>query len=356
VGEVFYLSTAAPGANLYSCAGTNLWTTLSLPSSTGQAGSVLTNNGSAASWVPLAGDISGTPGAELVKGLQGTPVAPVAPSGGQALVFNSGLNRWQPGSAGTVPDWPVTRSSNTNLTIGTGPGVRIGSTYCQVPATPATVSVGDGTGTIFLFIRSNCELVAAHNVVVSSCTLCTAAAGAGYEPDSFPLAQWTITGGVLASQGTSALTPYFVRPLQAGQNIQLTYNGGATQVSASNLASLHPVRTIGETFDLGGTPLSAGVTKYLTVPFACTMAGWNLAVDQGTATVQIWKAPTGTAVPTVANSISTAGVTISTGTAVHSTDMTDFTSVAVAANDIFGFNLSAVTSSTFLNVTLECVQ
>lgn len=355
-GEVFYLSTATPGTNLYACTGTNTWTSLSLPPFTGQTDGILSNTGSAATWVQLAGDVAGAPGAQSVRGLQGISVAPGTPSDGQALVFNSGLNRWQPGSGGAVTDWPVTRSSSTNLTIGTGPGVRIGTTYCQVPATPATVAVGSGTGTIFLFVRSTCELVAAHNIVINSCSGCTAVTGTGYEPDSFPLAKWSVTGGVLASLGTSALTPYYVRPLQAGPNIQLTYNQGVTQISAANLTSLHPVRTISSTFDIGGMPLSAGATRYLTVPFACTLSGWNLAVDQGTASMKIWRVPTGTAIPTIANSISTAGIAISTGTAAHSTDMSDFTSVAVAANDIFGFNLSAVTSATFLSITLECDQ
>ena len=187
-GEVFHVTTAAPGTNLYSCSAANQWVPLSLPSVIGKAGTVLANNGSSIDWVPLAGDISGTPGAETVQGLQGVSVAPVLPSDGQSLVFNSGLNRWQPGSGSSVSSWPVTRSSNTILTVGTGPGIRIGDVYCQVPLNPATVTVGSGTGTIFLFIRSNCELVAASNIVVSSCVQCTSTTGTGYEPDSFPIA------------------------------------------------------------------------------------------------------------------------------------------------------------------------
>ncbi|MEQ1948718.1 MAG: hypothetical protein ABL995_16130 [Bryobacteraceae bacterium] len=354
-GEVFYLTTAGPGTSLYSCS-SNTWSSVALPSLSGQSGAVLTNSGSAASWAALGGDVAGTPGSELVKGLQGIPVSSTLPVNGQALVFNAGLNRWQPGSGGTVPDWPVTRASNTTITVGTGPGVRIGNVYCQVPTTPATVTVGSGTGTIFLFIRSTCELVAAANLVISSCSGCTAVGGAGYEPDSFPIAQWSVSGGVLAAQGTSTITPYFVRALEAGPNIQLTYNSGVTQISAGNLASLHPVRMISESFDGGSSALSAGVTRYVTIPFACTLHGWNMAADQGTATVTIWKVAAGTAIPTVSNSISTAGISLAAGTSIHSTDMTDFTSVAVAPNDILGIHLSAVSSTQFLNTTLECVQ
>lgn len=300
--------------------------------------------------------MSGAPSAELVKGLQGIPVSSTLPVNGQSLVFNAGLNRWQPGSGGTVPDWPVTRTSDTTITLGAGPGVRIGNVFCQVPASTATVTVGSGTGTIFLFIRPSCDLVAAANLVISSCTGCTSVTGAGYEPDSFPIAHWSVSSGILAAQGTSTITPYFVRPLEAGANIQLTYNSGVTQISAGNLALLHPVRTISETFDGGASALTAGVTRYVTVPFACTLNSWNLTADQGTATITVWKVASGTAVPTVANSVSTAGISLATGTAIHSTNMTDFTSVAVAPNDIVGIHLSAVDSAHFVNATLGCVQ
>ena len=105
-----------------------------------------------------------------------------------------------------------------------------------------------------------------------------------------------------------------------------------------------------------GSALVAGTTRYLIVPFSSTLSAWNIVADQGTATVQIWKVPTGTAIPNASNNISGNGLTIGSGTAVHSSNMTGFTNAAVGADDIFGFHLSAVASATFLNTTLECVQ
>lgn len=116
------------------------------------------------------------------------------------------------------------------------------------------------------------------------------------------------------------------------------------------------VRAIGYTFDGGSSALDSGVTKYLTVPFACTISAWNLTVDAGTATVKIWKTGTGTNIPAVANSISSNGLSISSGTAIHSTDVSDFTTTAVTANDMIGFNLFAVSSATYANIILECRQ
>ena len=243
-GEAFYLLPATPGSNLYGCTSTNQWTLLTsaaLPSPIGQTGNVLAGNGTAAEWRSLSGDVTGSPEALVVKGLRAVEVAATAPLDGQVLVFKAALNRWEPGSMPAVaPAWPVTRASNSVLTVGAGPGLRIGSTYCQLP-TDASVTVSGGTGSLFLFVRPTCQIVVAHNIAVSGCTSCVAVAGAGYEPNSFPLAKWDVTGGVLAPSGTAAVTSYSVQPMLPGQNVHFTYSGGQTQVHAFamgvNLAS-----------------------------------------------------------------------------------------------------------------------
>lgn len=141
------------------------------------------------------------------------------------------------------------------------------------------------------------------------------------------------------------------------RSIDSSARGTCNAISSTDLPANIKVRAFGYTFDGNGSALSSGVTKYLTVPFACTISAWNFAVDTGTATIKLWKvATTGTAIPTVSNSISTSGVSIATGTAVHSTTVSDFTTTAISANDIIGFNLFAVSSATFVNFILECDQ
>lgn len=53
-GELVFVSTSAPGKNLYGCTATNVWTSMApagdLPSTTGQAGKVLSNDGSSIQW------------------------------------------------------------------------------------------------------------------------------------------------------------------------------------------------------------------------------------------------------------------------------------------------------------------
>lgn len=94
---------------------------------------------------------------------------------------------------------------------------------------------------------------------------------------------------------------------------------------------------------------------YITVPFACNIQAYNLTVDNGTITVKFIKIATGTAIPTIgSNSISTSGVGISTGTAIHSTTLTDFTTTAIAQNDIIAMVVTAVTGANQVTGVLQC--
>jgi hypothetical protein len=110
--------------------------------------------------------------------------------------------------------------------------------------------------------------------------------------------------------------------------------------------------------DPGGIALASGstTTAYVTVPFACTISAYNLLIDAGTVTVKFWKIATGTAIPTSGNSINTSGVGISSGTAIHSTTLSDFTTTTVTANDIMAMNVTVVATAKFLNGVLECDQ
>lgn len=110
----------------------------------------------------------------------------------------------------------------------------------------------------------------------------------------------------------------------------------------------------GFTVDGGGSAITTGKVKgFFTCPYAATITGWNIVVDTGTVTVKVWKIATGTAKPTIANVINTNGVALSTGTAIHSTTLTDFTTTAVAANDIFAFDITAVSGVTEMSFNLQ---
>lgn len=120
--------------------------------------------------------------------------------------------------------------------------------------------------------------------------------------------------------------------------------------------------TRGLLFTIGapdGAALSAAATTtaYISdVPFACTIVGYVLSADAGTATVKFWKASDGTAIPTSSGSINTSGVSLSSGTRVRSSTLTDFTTTAVSAHDMLAMNITAVTTAKMVQGELLCTR
>ena len=133
----------------------------------------------------------------------------------------------------------------------------------------------------------------------------------------------------------------------------LSFSAGTLDTAPSTT-----VRSFGATFgDTGATlALGAGSVVYFTVPYACTIAAWNITVDAGTVTFDVWKIGTGTAIPTVANTITaSAKPQLSSGTALHSTTLTGWTT-AVTANDIFGIQLNTVATAKYAELDIQCNQ
>jgi hypothetical protein len=109
----------------------------------------------------------------------------------------------------------------------------------------------------------------------------------------------------------------------------------------------------------GGSAISTGILGYQSIPIGCTITGWYIAVDAGTATVKTLKVAAGTAIPTLgSNSISTSGVSISTGTVIQSTTVTDFTTTTVTANDIIAADLITTSGVGYIQFQLKlaCTQ
>ena len=162
------------------------------------------------------------------------------------------------------------------------------------------------------------------------------------------------SGKVRITAQSAAGTWTLTVPTTAGTSGQALITDGSGNTSWASRSDNK--RGFGYSFNGGGSALSPGLTGYLTVPYACTISAWNVSADQGTATVDVWKVATGTAIPTVLNSITASALpALATGTSIHSTNLTGW-SKAVSANDIVGINLNAVASATFVNITVECDQ
>ena len=118
------------------------------------------------------------------------------------------------------------------------------------------------------------------------------------------------------------------------------------------------ISSFGASFDGAGSALTAGKTVYTTVPSKCTISAWNITVDTGTATIDIWRVASGVNIPTVSDSITASALpAISSNTAIHSTVTTGWCGTGtclIGNNDIIGINLQAVASATYANLVVEC--
>lgn len=121
-------------------------------------------------------------------------------------------------------------------------------------------------------------------------------------------------------------------------------------------AALTVIHSINAGFSGGGSVVASAAVTYFVVPYACTLSAWNISVDTGTAQVDVWKIASGTAIPTSANKISgsTAPPAIASGTSLHSTTFTGWSTTTVTKNDIVAFSVAAVSAATLISVQLEC--
>src|SRR5204863_2327050 len=67
-----------------------------VPGQSGNSGRLLSTDGTNLSWGAFGGDVTGLLGSTTVTQLQNRPLSAVAPSGGQALIWNAATTRWEP--------------------------------------------------------------------------------------------------------------------------------------------------------------------------------------------------------------------------------------------------------------------
>lgn len=260
--------------------------------------------------------------------------------------------------------------------------IRASDTASANTASKVVTRDGSGNfsaGTITAALTGNADTataLASNPTDCSSNQFANAIAASG----NLTCAALTLAGAQFANQGTTTTVlhgnasgnPSFGAVVSADLNITTTtcsnqfvrsVSSGAVGTCASIAQADLPAttRNRGISFSIGdpaGSALSVAstTTAYVTVPFACTISAYNLLVDSGTITVKFWKVATGTAIPTSGNSISTSGVGISSGTAIHSTTVSDFTSTTVSANDIMAMNVTAASGPKYVSGVLQCDQ
>ena len=103
--------------------------------------------------------------------------------------------------------------------------------------------------------------------------------------------------------------------------------------------------------DGGGATITTGAKGFYIAPFAMTITGWTMVVDQtGSIAVDVWKDTYANRPPTVADSIVTPAISSATGAQGSSL------SISVAKGDILRFNVDSATSVQMVTLALTGVR
>jgi hypothetical protein len=265
---------------------------------------------------------------------------------GQNVYVCTSSNVWslESGGIGSSPNVLAVSASGNVLSVGasctaTAPcNIRIGSTVSAF-SNGMTATITSGSGTAYIYVSSAGLLTVGHSMTVSCSFGCVAQSGiTGFPADSYPIAIWTATSGAWSQSGIDTRATIGRDLVAAGTGLTSSSSGAATTLSAPSVEA-----GFGVVFR--GTDVVAGETLYITVPYACTITDWAITSD-GTATIMLWSVPDGgTVLPNDSDSIGTNGFSLSTGTRIHSTILTDLSSTSIFAFDTIGVNLSAAGGS-----------
>jgi hypothetical protein len=144
-------------------------------------------------------------------------------------------------------------------------------------------------------------------------------------------------------------------------NVTAGYKINNVALSASDVGAV-PIHTLvgGFTahFSRGGAAIQTNdvILTPWTCPYSGTITGYSISTNTGTCTLKTWKKANGTAIPTIADVISTSGVSLSTGTHIRSSTVSDFTTTTVTAGDMFMAQVTAVSGATDITFQVEITR
>jgi hypothetical protein len=139
----------------------------------------------------------------------------------------------------------------------------------------------------------------------------------------------------------------------------ITWDFGTAGQAKANVVSAPRTGVLILTIDGSGSVLTTGVKGFIRIPVACTLTSWTLlstdaAATSGSIVIDVWKDTYANYPPTNADSITNANEpTLSSANKAEDTDITNWTTTAVSAGDVIGFNVDSVTTLT--KVTLHIV-
>lgn len=110
----------------------------------------------------------------------------------------------------------------------------------------------------------------------------------------------------------------------------------------------------GITIDGGGNVISTGVKGYVTIPYNCTITGWDIFADQvGSCVIDLWKDTYANFSPNISDSITgSEKPTLSSAQKNQDNSLSTWTT-SISAGDIIAFNVDSATTVTRVNVIIK---
>lgn len=187
---------------------------------------------------------------------------------------------------------------------------------------------------------SSGELVTFNNASAVAASIANATGGLG---DGFMCMLKNLGAGLVTLTATTATIDGAATLLIPQGASFLLYSKGGNYFTMSFESENQKIGQVSLAVGDGVNALAANAQSFVfPCEFSGTIVGWGITADAGTCTAKFCRKATGTAIPTISDSINTSGVQLTTGTAVRSSTVSDFTSVAVAAGDFFIVILTAV--------------
>lgn len=253
----------------------------------------------------------------------------------------------------------VITANNGTITTGTWNGTAIGDSYITSTLTGKTYngltltslatgfSIAGGTASRTATVDvTGTVMMLAGGQTISSATWNGTKIGIAYGGTNLTT---IASGSILGANALDTLTA-----ITSTSGLKVLQNSSGT-ISWANSVDTGVKFPIVKSWDGQGSAVTTGNTRYFTAPYAMTITGWNISCvgSSPTCTIDIWKVATGTALPTVANTIMGTKPALSSGNAVRSSTMTGWTTLAISAGDILGFNIDACSNATVINFELE---
>ena len=118
-------------------------------------------------------------------------------------------------------------------------------------------------------------------------------------------------------------------------------SNSASWITESALTNVR-INSVGGTFN---NPVANDLI-YIPCVYSGSIAAYTIQlIGTGTCTIKTWKKASGSTNPTISDSISTSGVSLTGGNVIRSTNVSDFTNTTINANDLLTFQMASVSGS-----------